>query len=362
MLAYGYRLLGSFSLLLQRRRSILHLSSSDWNFLGANSYGRMRKMTEPYGVLLEKTSGLSGTSSKWLQPNSSPDPLAVPLHTLTLHTEPTRKTYCHKATDRNGHVYLGRKALDLRISGIPSTLWIFDSPQEAFCISSSSFPMSSGQHSLFEHTERKGHLLWDVDPDSVAIRTTLKRTRSQRQVMGQTAHQAYQNFLQTHALPPHEYQALFRGLNEYPGKPFRDFQPEWCHLYGYQLSPLDKEPQCPTNLGAAPRWWNNEMFICEKVLGVLALAVYRDRTLDLKIQFSSTFWVLDRVALQGLFITQIQKALTTITTFQELHCHQPLLFRRSSDSTVIAQLIVDHVNAQPWEKSVCVKENQRLKR
>ncbi len=114
-----------------------------------------------------------------------------------------------------------------------------------------------------------------VDPVSVKERDAIKvRNPTQNVVMGESAKEAYENFLETMKaeLHPDLKKVLKRSVEAKIKSAFySNHRPEWLHAEGYGLTPLTKDPQQVSNLGAAPKWTNTEMMVLERIAKWFAL-------------------------------------------------------------------------------------------
>lgn len=120
-----------------------------------------------------------------------------------------------------------------------------------------------------------------IDPDSVQIRDGIStRIPDQNTVMGESAKEAYEHFLEKYeeVLSEEMKMVLARAkdahLKYQPGdKPSHSsqYRPEWGHLEGFSLTPRSKDPQVKENLGAMPKWANTEMMVAERTIKWTAL-------------------------------------------------------------------------------------------
>lgn len=110
-----------------------------------------------------------------------------------------------------------------------------------------------------------------VDHDSVSQRDLMKtRTPDQNTVMGESARDAYEHFFDKMAdeLHPHMKERLKRAFKADIKDGFfkNSYRPEWLHLKGWSLMPMDRNPQVKENLGVAPKWANTHMMILERIV------------------------------------------------------------------------------------------------
>jgi len=115
-----------------------------------------------------------------------------------------------------------------------------------------------------------------VHHESVPQRDLIKtRTPDQNTVMQESARDAYENFFDSMSdeLHPELKKRLQRAFTaDIKAGLFKNsFRPEWLHAYGWSLMPMDKNPQIPGNLGAAPKWANTQMMILERIVKWFAL-------------------------------------------------------------------------------------------
>lgn len=108
-----------------------------------------------------------------------------------------------------------------------------------------------------------------VDHESVHVRDLNKtRTPDQNTVMGESARDAYEHFLEnmTEELSP-EMKAILKRAADAPLRKafYSNYRPEWLHGYGFSLTPTTINPQRKDNLGAAPKWANTEMMVLERI-------------------------------------------------------------------------------------------------
>lgn len=122
----------------------------------------------------------------------------------------------------------------------------------------------------------KGGSELPIDPGSVQIRDGIKtRIPDQNTVMGESAKEAYEGFLENYedVLSEEMKTVLTRAKNAHlihqqGDKPDQSgqYRPEWGHLEGFSLTPKTKNPQVKDNLGAMPKWANTEMMIAERTI------------------------------------------------------------------------------------------------
>ncbi len=110
-----------------------------------------------------------------------------------------------------------------------------------------------------------------VHHESVSQRDLMKtRTPDQNTVMGESARDAYEHFFDKMAdkLHPHMKERLKRAFKADIKDNFfkNSYRPEWLHLKGWSLMPMDMNPQTKENLGAAPKWANTHMMILERTV------------------------------------------------------------------------------------------------
>lgn len=114
-----------------------------------------------------------------------------------------------------------------------------------------------------------------VDHASVAIReTNPKRNPDQNTVMGQSAKEAYDDFLDMwkDVLSKEFIERLNRATSaDIKNTFFSNYRPEWLHGEGHSLTPITKNPQVAENLGSAPKWANTHMMVLERVVKWFAL-------------------------------------------------------------------------------------------
>lgn len=127
-----------------------------------------------------------------------------------------------------------------------------------------------------------------VDHQSVAYReTNPKRNPDQNTVMGQSAKEAYDDFLDMwkDVLSKEFIERLNRAAKaDIKSTFYSNYRPEWLHGEGHSLTPLNKNPQVRENLGSGPKWANTQMMVLERVVKWFAL--YRpDSFLSLKTDF-----------------------------------------------------------------------------
>lgn len=130
-----------------------------------------------------------------------------------------------------------------------------------------------------------------VDYHSLDIRKRNRmRSRSQADVMGLTALEAYQDFYSTYntLLTPDLMNVFNQIMNaKYRNHPSSKFYPEWLHAVGYSLSPLDSEPQDKSNLGGGPQWSNTSMMVLETLCHW-----YASQSPDIEVTIRPTFFML----------------------------------------------------------------------
>ncbi|CAM3013373.1 protease DO [Legionella steigerwaltii] len=122
----------------------------------------------------------------------------------------------------------------------------------------------------------KGGYDLTVDHESVPQRDLIKtRTPDQNTVMEESARDAYEHFFDkmTDELHPEMKKRLQRAFKADIKDNFykNSYRPEWLHLYGWSLMPMDKDPQVKENLGAAPKWANTQMMILERIVKWFAI-------------------------------------------------------------------------------------------
>ncbi|MDW9167797.1 trypsin-like peptidase domain-containing protein [Legionella pneumophila serogroup 7] len=122
----------------------------------------------------------------------------------------------------------------------------------------------------------KGGSELEIDHDSVPQRDLIKtRTPDQNTVMGESARDAYEHFFEkmSDELHPDMKARLKRAFEADIKDNFfkNSYRPEWLHLYGWSLMPMDKDPQKKENLGAAPKWANTQMMILERTVKWFAI-------------------------------------------------------------------------------------------
>lgn len=122
----------------------------------------------------------------------------------------------------------------------------------------------------------KGGAELTVDHASVPQRDLIKtRIPDQNTVMGESARDAYEHFFDkmSDELHPDMKARLKRAFEADLKDNFfkNSYRPEWLHLYGWSLMPMDKDPQKKENLGAAPKWANTQMMILERTIKWFAL-------------------------------------------------------------------------------------------
>ncbi len=331
----------------------IKLSPAQWNYLEKNSYNRMRNLEQPYGIALEIHT--QSSPSYWIYPKVLS---SIKLSQIILSGSNLLHDYPHKAYDGNQYVYLGREAINLELcdrQGVNhnSTLWVFDSAMDVlssipdWSLKDRFIPKKNYNHSLEQHAVIQGGKDLSVDTYSVCQRFFQKRLPSERDVMLSSASQAYSHFYKIYGrdLLHHEKTAIDSSLQACKNRDYSSaFYPEWCHLYGFALTPLNQNPQHPLNLAAAPRWFNNEMLVCEKIVSCLA---HLNRSLtdtQLRLTLCTHFWSLNNVVLKGSFTTTMEYKRHIVKTHQTLFPAHPLLFRRAGDSAVIAAIAVAFMN------------------
>ncbi len=121
----------------------------------------------------------------------------------------------------------------------------------------------------------KGGTEMKIDHESVRIRDQNKvRKPDQNTVMGESACDAFAGFLENwEGDLTVDAKKFFKQAIE---APLRDAvlsnkRPEWLHLEGFSLTPVDKDPQRKDNLGAAPKWSNTTMMVLERLLKWFAM-------------------------------------------------------------------------------------------
>ena len=117
-----------------------------------------------------------------------------------------------------------------------------------------------------------------IDHASVPQRDLIKtRTPDQNTVMGESARDAYEHFFDKliDELHPEMKERLKRSFQAdlKEGLYKNSHRPEWLHLYGWSLTPINVNSQKKSNLGAAPKWANTEMMILERIIKWFALHV-----------------------------------------------------------------------------------------
>lgn len=110
------------------------------------------------------------------------------------------------------------------------------------------------------------HKTWTVDSLSVVHREqNPTRKPDQKVVMGTSAHEAMNSFLDMYGDELHPQRKDILQKNKDAAKEFRGGGPktqhraEWLHLQGFSLTPIDQNPQTKDNLAAAPKWLNSQM-------------------------------------------------------------------------------------------------------
>ena len=121
----------------------------------------------------------------------------------------------------------------------------------------------------------KGGKELQVDYESVRQRTLMKsRNPDQNTVMGESAKEAFEHFYEKmkDVLHPDMKMRLSRAFNaNFHGKLFENnHRPEWLHLYGWKLAPMNTNPQTRENLGAGSKWANTQMMLLEGVIKFFA--------------------------------------------------------------------------------------------
>lgn len=115
----------------------------------------------------------------------------------------------------------------------------------------------------------KGDRELTVEPASVRARTGMRRNPDQNEVMGESAKDAYDYFYRiwTDKLTP-EMKAIFRRAIHAPLLELfqSQYRPEWVHAEPFSLTPTTIDPQRQDNLGAAPKWANNEMMVLSHIV------------------------------------------------------------------------------------------------
>lgn len=122
----------------------------------------------------------------------------------------------------------------------------------------------------------KGGDIQEVQHTSVPKRDLIAtRNPTQNKVMGESARDAYESFFDTMSdeLNPEMKARLKRAFQaDIKGGLFiNSYRPEWLHLYGWSLTPIDENPQTKDNLGAGPKWANTQMMVLERIVKWFAL-------------------------------------------------------------------------------------------
>ncbi|GGI77367.1 hypothetical protein [Legionella impletisoli] len=183
------------------------------------------------------------------------------------------------------------------------------------------------------HMQKGGHWM-TINYESVVSREAQgKRSKSQNEVMGRSARDAYEEYFgeMEDTLAPEMKEILQRAfladIRKYPECQYR---PEWLHAYAHSLTPLEVDPQVSENLGAAPKWTNTEMMVLERIAKWFTLKQERGTTVKIK----TLFEMLGESELINVikFDVSVEFHRRCIHFMQELDAFQKFpVFRKASD-------------------------------
>ncbi|MFZ4076955.1 MAG: 3'-5' exonuclease [Legionellaceae bacterium] len=140
----------------------------------------------------------------------------------------------------------------------------------------------------------KGGTDMDVEPDSVRYRNEHpQRSISQNKIMGDgtgdlSARDAYEDYstrfndylsIDMKRILERSFRANIRV------SPENQFRPEWNHADSHVLTPLSRDPQLKSNLGAAGKWVNTEMMVLERIAKWFALNHAQNTRIKIKSLF-----------------------------------------------------------------------------
>lgn len=201
-----------------------------------------------------------------------------------------------------------------------------------------------------------------LDHASVPKRDLCKtRTPDQNTVMGESARDAYEGFFDsmTQELHPEMKQRLKRAFTaEIHDVLTKNYRPEWLHLKGWSLMPMNMNPQTKDNLAAGPKWANTQMMVLERTVkwfalnapeSLLSIKPKFDMLLDTELAKHIDFQV--RIQIKNRFVELTQ----SIDPFQAYP-----IFTKASDvaqSTAITHSLLH--GTKPLSEQI-VKESTRV--
>ncbi len=206
----------------------------------------------------------------------------------------------------------------------------------------------------------KGGKDYRIEKESILYRDgNRKRKPDQNTVMGESAKNAYEGFLETmiDRLSDDMKEVMRRAIEAPLRNIFKsNYRPEWLHALGWSLTHKDDNPQNKENLGSAPKWANTEMMVLERIAKFFALYAPEEYHITIKPHFEM---LLESELIKTInFEVTIEDKDRFIQFLQELNPFQKYpLFRKASDlaqGTVIANAFLQGTVPMMNEK---VKEN-----